>query len=112
MSFFIEFLRHPVLTGSVAPSSKELAELIAETLNLSNFDPIFAKDRPQEVGIAYCSSDKIRKFFNYKTKYKLKDSIEYMANWISQRGTKKFKYHLNLDIKSDKLPETWNEKLL
>ena len=36
-----------------------------------------------------------RKIFNYKTKYKLKDSIEYMANWISQRGTKKFKYHLN-----------------
>ena len=90
----------------------ELAELIAQTLNFSNFDPIFVKDRPQEVKIAYCSSDKIRKFFNYKTKYKLKDSIEYMSKWISQRGVKKFKYHLNFDIMSDKLPETWDEKLL
>ena len=90
----------------------DLAELIAETLNFSNFDPIFAKDRPQEVKEAFCSSDKIRKFFDYKTKYKLKDSIKFMADWISQRGTKKFKYHLNLDIKSEKIPETWNEKLL
>ena len=28
MSFFIQFLRHPILTGSVVPSSKELAKLI------------------------------------------------------------------------------------
>jgi UDP-glucose 4-epimerase len=89
----------------------QLAELIAEVLNFSNFDPIFVKDRPQEVKNAYCSSDKIRKEFDYKTQYKLKDSIDYMAKWIAQRGTKKFKYHLNLDIKSKKIPETWNEKL-
>ncbi|MAV82946.1 MAG: epimerase [Pelagibacteraceae bacterium] len=93
-------------------SINELAELIAETINFPNFDPIYAKDRPREVQNAFCSSDKIRKFFGYKTKYKLKDSIEFMAEWISKRGTKKFKYHLNLDIKSEKTPETWNEKLL
>ena len=28
MSFFIQFLRHPILTGSVVPSSKELAKLM------------------------------------------------------------------------------------
>jgi UDP-glucose 4-epimerase len=89
----------------------QLAELIAEVLNFSNFNPIFVRDRPQEVKNAYCSSDKIRKEFEYKTQYELKDSIDYMAKWISQRGSKKFKYHLNLDIKSNKMPETWNEKL-
>lgn len=90
----------------------ELAELIAETINFSNLDPIYAKERPKEVKNAFCSSNKIRDYFNYKTKFKLKDSIEYMAKWIEQRGTKKFRYHLNLDIDSDKMPETWNEKLL
>ena len=30
MSFFIQFLKHPVLTGSAVPSSKELAKLITD----------------------------------------------------------------------------------
>ena len=34
MSFFIQFLKHPVLTGSAVPSSKELAELITDIPSL------------------------------------------------------------------------------
>ena len=67
--------------------------------------------RPQEVKLANCSAEKARKLLGYKTKTNLRDGLESMVNYIKDRGTKRFKYHLDLEIVSDKTPRTWKDRL-
>jgi len=68
--------------------------------------------RPQEVKEASCSADKIRKYFQYKTKYSNQDMIREVINYISNRGTKDFKYHLDIELNNSSiLPDTWKKKL-
>ena len=76
-----------------------------------NGEPIYVTGRPQEVKHATCSADKIRKYFNYSTKYSLAESLEKMVEHIQTRGTKSFTYHLPLEIVNEKTPETWSKKL-
>ena len=61
-------------------------------------DPIYKKGRPQEVFLANCSSDKARSLFGYETKVNLKEGLESIVDYIEKRGTKPFKYHLDLEI--------------
>ncbi len=88
----------------------ELAETIAGILNFK-LDPIYMPGRPQEVFLANCSADKIRNRFNYNTKYTLRKGLEEMIEWISKRGSKPFKYHLDMEIINELTPKTWKEKL-
>lgn len=88
----------------------ELATIIANILNFK-LDPIFMPGRPQEVKFATCSANKIRKFFDYQTKIKLRDSLIKMINYIDFRGVKNFKYHLPIEIITRKTPKTWTQKL-
>ncbi len=76
-----------------------------------NQQPIYFEDRPNEVKHANCSSDKARKLLNYKTTISLDDSIEKVIKFIKEKGTKKFKYAYNLEIKNQKTPKTWREKI-
>jgi len=88
----------------------QLAETIANRLRF-NLDPTFVKGRPQEVKHATCSSNKIREYFGYETKYSLTDSIDFMAEYIQAEGVKPFTYHLPLEIESALTPETWKNRL-
>lgn len=88
----------------------ELAQIIAKQLNF-NLDPIYMPGRPQEVKHATCSANKIRDYFGYETKYTTEEIIAEMIDYIDQRGTRKFDYHLPIEIISDKTPETWSKKL-
>ncbi len=90
---------------------KELAELCANEVG-HNKDPIFVPDRPKEVKFASCSSNKARKLLDYKTKFSLKDSIKSTANFIRNKGPKKFDYHINLEIDNELTPKTWKDKLI
>ena len=87
-----------------------LAEIIAKKLNFK-LDPIFVNPRPQEVKFATCSANKIRKHLNYKTKINLSESLDRLIDYIDTRGVKDFKYHLDLEIISDKTPSTWTSKM-
>ncbi len=89
---------------------KELAEIIAELLNFK-LEPIYMKDRPQEVKDATCSADKARKLLGYETKVTLREGIKKMIEYIKERGPRKFKYHLDIEIINDKTPKTWKEQL-
>ena len=91
-------------------SINELAEVIARILNF-DLDPIFVTGRPQEVKLATCSADKARKLLSYETSMSLEDGLRQMAAWIRKRGTKKFRYHLDLEITNEKCPKTWKNKL-
>jgi len=88
----------------------ELACTIAELLNFKLI-PQYYPGRPQEVKFATCSADKIRKYFNYETKISLKESMRRMIKYIDTRGVKDFKYHLPIEIISEKTPKTWLEKI-
>ncbi len=88
----------------------ELAEIIADLLNF-DLDPVFMPGRPQEVRLANCSADKARQMLGYQTSYSLRQGLAEMIDYIRNRGVKKFKYHLDLEIINDKTPVTWKERL-
>ena len=90
---------------------KELAELCANEIG-HNKEPIFVQERPKEVKFASCSSDKARKILGYQTKFSLKESIKLTANYIREKGPKKFDYHIDLEIENEITPKTWTKKLI
>lgn len=87
-----------------------LAELIADKLNFK-LDPIHVPERPQEVFLATCSADKARSRLGYHTKTTLSESIERMIEYVREKGTKKFRYHLDIEIMNEKCPRTWVDRL-
>ena len=89
----------------------ELAKLVANETGY-NGQPIYVPGRPQEVKEAACSSDKARKLLDYKTKTSLKDSIKLTADYIRNKGIKNFDYNLPVEIKTDKTPKTWTNKII
>lgn len=74
-----------------------------------NKKPIYTNDRPNEVKIAICSSDKARKILNYKTTVSLDESLDKLINFIKIAGTKNFSYNYNIEINNDKTPKTWKK---
>lgn len=88
-----------------------LAEVIADILDF-DLDPIYVRERPQEVKLANCSADKARQLLDYDTHYSLREGLERMIDWIQEVGPKPFDYHLDLEIDSDQTPETWENELI
>lgn len=89
----------------------ELARLV---MNVTGFqgEAIYMPARPQEVQLAYCSSDKARQLLGYQTTIKLVQIIEEMVDWISLRGPLSFDYYLPIEIDNEHTPKTWKEQLL
>ena len=88
----------------------KLAIVIADLIKF-DLKPIYMEGRPQEVKIATCSADKIRKTFGYSTKVGLEESLNKMIDYVKKRGVRPFEYHLPLEIISEKTPKTWTQKL-
>ncbi len=87
-----------------------MATEIASILNFK-LDPIYVPGRPQEVKLATCSADKARGLLGYHTEYSLRDGLCEMIEYIQSRGTKKFRYHLDVEIINNKTPKTWTDKM-
>ena len=75
-----------------------------------NLSPVYKKDRPREVKHATCSADKARKLLNYKTKTDLITGITRTFEYIKNRGSKPFNYHIDIEIKNELTPDTWLKK--
>lgn len=88
----------------------ELAAMIADIIHFE-LAPIYVPGRPQEVRLATCSAEKARKLLGYRTQYTLRQGLEEMVYYIRQRGPKKFRYHLDVEIMNDKTPQTWTKKM-
>lgn len=88
-----------------------LAETIADIMDF-DLDPIYERERPQEVELANCSADKAREVLDYQTQYTLRDGLREMIQWIEETGPKEFEYHLDLEIVNEKTPETWTDQLI
>lgn len=89
----------------------QLAEIIADIINF-DLDPIYMPGRPQEVKDATCSADLAREILGYRTTTSLKDGLTQLVDWIQERGTKPFEYHLPLEFVTEKTPKTWTERLM
>ena len=88
----------------------ELFEKISNKIKF-NQNPIYEIDRPNEVKVASCSSDKARKLLGYKTKVDLDTSLDNLINYIKSNGTKNFNYVHKLEIDNEVTPNTWKKRL-
>ena len=88
----------------------ELAEHLQRIIGTS-FEPIYTGGRPQEVKVALCSSDKARKLLGYQTSTNLENGLTQLVKWIRDRGPKAFEYHLPIEIRNDRLPDTWSKRM-
>jgi len=89
----------------------ELANLTANATGF-NGEHEYMPGRPKEVKYATCSSDKIRKFFNYETKISIAEGIQNTLQYIRTRGIRKFNYSLPIEIDNEHTPITWTKKLI
>jgi UDP-glucose 4-epimerase len=89
---------------------KQLALTIGEILNF-DVKPIYVPGRPQEVYLANCSADKARRLLHYESRIKLREQLESIVDYIRRRGTRPFKYHIDLEIVNHKTPKTWKEEM-
>jgi UDP-glucose 4-epimerase len=89
-----------------AVTINQLAQKLQNIIG-TDFEPIYTGGRPQEVKIALCSSRKARELLNYQTSTTLEEGLTDLVNWIRDRGTKEFEYHLPIEIHTEALPETW-----
>ena len=72
--------------------------------------PIYKPDRPREVKHATCSAEKARKLLNYKTTTNLETGIKKTFDYIKNRGSRPFDYHINVEIINELTPSTWVKK--
>ena len=87
-----------------------LAEIIADELNF-NLMPTYVLGRPMEVELCNCSAEKARRELGYETKTTLRDGLREMIKYIKDKGPKKFRYHLDIEIQNERTPETWTKRL-
>jgi len=85
-----------------------LAEIVFDICNVNTGIERF-NDRPCEVKVALCSSDKARELLGYKPFYDLKTCLKEMADTIAPS---EFLYKFPLEIKNEKTPQTWMKKLI
>jgi UDP-glucose 4-epimerase len=91
-------------------SINELYNILSNKLKF-NLKPKYTEDRPNEVKHASCSADKARKLLGYKTTVSLSDSLDKLIYYIKSKGFKKFEYKYELEIKNEKTPKTWTQRL-
>jgi len=100
---------------NIGPDDNEISIIQLATL-ITQLSEVYVKfdhypDRPREVKDAYCSSDKIRKEFNYNAATPAKQTIQDMVNWI-RPITREFEYHLPVELVTEQTPKTWTDKLI
>lgn len=87
---------------------KELAERII-SLTGCNAPMLHMPDRPNEVKLAYTSSEKARKLLGYKEQQSLDACLMEMVDSIEPTP---FVYDFPIEILTDKIPKTWSERLM
>lgn len=88
-----------------------LAETILKEFN-SDLKPVHMDDRPKEVKNAWCTNDKARKVLGYETKTTFEEAIYKMVTWARTQGPREFKYLDHLELIGDKIPLTWQKRLI
>lgn len=91
-------------------SINELAQKLQAIIG-TDLEPTYTGGRPQEVKVALCSSDKARQLLGYETSTDLEAGLTSLVEWIKNRGPRAFDYHLPIEIRNERLPATWAERM-
>lgn len=99
---------------NIGPDNDEITinDLAYTVFKLCNRTPKidYMPGRPAEVKYAWCSSDKIKREFNYAITYTNEQTISEMIEWIKPAP---FIYDsLSLEFITEKTPKTWTERLI
>lgn len=78
----------------------------------AKFAPIHTKDRPQEVKLAYCTSEKAERLLGYRTLTPLEAGVEKTIAWAKKTGPVKPVYLPKLEIETENTPQTWKKHLI
>jgi UDP-glucose 4-epimerase len=73
---------------------------------------IYVTDWPQEVRNAFCSSAKARDLLGYRTTGGLDEGLGDIVAYIRDVGPRKFRYHLDIEIRNERTPRTGSERLM
>ncbi|HUA76350.1 MAG TPA: NAD-dependent epimerase/dehydratase family protein [Acetobacteraceae bacterium] len=73
---------------------------------------IHLADRPAEVKLAWCSSEKARRLLGYRTTRTLDEGLCDVVDHIRVVGPRRFRYHLDIEIRNERTPRTWTERLM
>lgn len=104
-------------TINIGPDNNEITmnELYYKLANIIGFTkkPIYMPDRPKEVKVAFCSSDKARILLGYETKVSLDEGLNQLVEWIKEKGPKPFNYDkIDLEIINNQTPKAWTQRML
>lgn len=86
----------------------ELAKIVQEVCETDTGFEHYP-DRPCEVKVALCSSDKARHLLGYREIKPVKKCLKEMANAVV---AKKFEYNFPIEIITERTPKTWKERLI
>ena len=90
-------------------SINDLYKIISNKLKF-NKEPIYAKDRPNEVKFAQCSAKKAKELLSFNNEVDIQTSIDKVVSYIKSKGPKKFEYNYDIEIQSEKTPSTWKNR--
>ncbi len=82
------------------------------TITGTDSQAIHVTDRPQEVKNAVCSASKARDLLGYRTTRSLDAGLNDIVNYIREVGPRKFRYHLDIEIRNHRTPRTWTQRLM
>jgi UDP-glucose 4-epimerase len=91
---------------SILELSKMMCRIVGK-----DWSPLHLPDRPREVAHAFCSSNKIRQWFGYKTRYSLEETLTSLVEYVKERGPKPFSYYLPVEIVNSKTPKFWTKEV-
>jgi UDP-glucose 4-epimerase len=83
-----------------------------KTITGTESQAIHVTDRPQEVKNAVCSASKARDLLGYRTTRNLDAGLNDIVDYIRTVGPRKFRYHLDIEIRNHRTPRTWTERLM
>ncbi len=88
--------------------------LFCKLRSITDFDcqAIHVPDRPQEVKNAVCSANKARDLLGYHTTRSLDIGLHDIVDYIRAIGPRRFRYHLDIEIRNHRTPRTWTERLM
>lgn len=90
---------------------KELAQHVKRACQISVADE-HLPTRPCDALRAVSDCSKARLWLGYRTRVSLEQAIENVVAWVRAQGPRPFRYHIPIEIDSDRLPVTWKERIL
>ncbi len=108
--------RTPVDVVNIGPDEDfvSINKLFRKLKDVTEFEgqAIYLKDRPQEVRNAFCSSERARDLLGYRTTRSLDDGLRDIVDHIRTVGPRRFRYHLDIEIRNERTPRTWTDRLM